>query len=246
MERTGCRLHEMSLRSVLLRCRVGLRSLLVFGLATQLACLPEIKERCPLIIRSTPAPALPHDLAQLDALLIRRATELVEASRGLRRFQVWWFRVGFAEQILPDLCGRLERARELAMAGRTFEAGRKYQAVLVASQVMHFAIAMHAVSDVQRGSAGRSRQCIERPGRRGRGPGHRVATTGRTAHRAGRNELQDQDPSRRAGRGGGALRPAIERRPDRRGNVIPRHARQVAGRRTGRVPAVVHQRSTND
>jgi hypothetical protein len=64
----------------------------------------------------------------------------------LRRFQVWWFRVGIAEQILPDLCGRLERARELAMEGRTFEAGKKYQAVLVASQVMHFAIAMHAVA----------------------------------------------------------------------------------------------------
>jgi len=159
------KLRERSLRSVLLRCGGGLRSLLVFGLATQLACLPEIKERCPLIIGSTPAPSLPNDLAQLDALLIRRATELVEASRGLHRFQVWWFRIGFAEQILPDLCGRLERARELAMRGRTAEAGRKYQAVLVASQVLNFAIAMHAVAqqaEIAGQSGGQITQTIAR------------------------------------------------------------------------------------
>ena len=71
---------------------------------------------------------------------------MVDASRGLHRFQVWWFRVGFAEQFLPDVCDRLERARELALAGRTAEAGRKYQALLVASQVMQFAIAMHTVA----------------------------------------------------------------------------------------------------
>jgi hypothetical protein len=130
-----------------------------------MACLPEVKERCPLIIEPSRPPALPHDLAQLDGLLIRRATELVEASRGLRRFQVWWFRVGFAEQILPDLCSRLERARELAMAGRIAEAGRKYQAVLVASQVMHFAIAMHVVAqqaDIAGQSGGQITQTIAR------------------------------------------------------------------------------------
>src|ERR1044071_659908 len=97
----------------------ALRPVLALGLAAQLACLPEIKDRCPLITSANPTPALPHDLAQLDALLIRRATEMVDASRGLRRFQAWWFRLGFAEQFLPDLCDRLERARALAMAGRT-------------------------------------------------------------------------------------------------------------------------------
>jgi len=155
----------MARRSVLLRGGVGQRVLLVFVLAAQPACLPEIKERCPLIVGSTQAPALPHDLAQLDALLVRRATDLVEASRGLHRFQVWWFRVGFAEQILPDLCGRLERARELAMAGRTVEAGKKYQAVLVASQVVNFAIAMHAVAqqaEVAGQSGGQITQTIAR------------------------------------------------------------------------------------
>lgn len=124
----------------------ALRPALILGLAAQLACLPAIKEQCPLITNPAPAPVLPRDLAQLDALLIRRATEMVEASRGLHRFQVWWFRVGFAEQFLPDLCGRLERARALATAGRIAEAGRKYQALLVASQVMQFAIAMHAMA----------------------------------------------------------------------------------------------------
>src|SRR5437868_7774666 len=119
---------------------------LAFALVLLLACLPEIHERCPLLIGPRSTPALPRDLAVLDALLLRRATEMMEASRGLHRFQVWWFRVGFADQFLPDLCGRLERARELAMAGRTAEAGRKYQALLVASQVMQFAIATHAVA----------------------------------------------------------------------------------------------------
>jgi len=136
----------VSTHSVKERGRAGLQSVLVLILAAQLACLPEIKERCPLLTEPTAAPALPHDLAQLDSLLIRRTQNLMEASRELHRFQVWWFRVGFAERILPDLCGRLERARELAMAGRTVEAGRKYQGLLVASQVMHFAIAMHLVA----------------------------------------------------------------------------------------------------
>jgi hypothetical protein len=122
------------------------RRFFAFGVAVLLACLPQIQERCPLITEPRPPPALPHDLAVVDALLLRRATEMVDASRGLHRFQVWWFRVGFAEQFLPDLCGRLERARELAVAGRIAEAGRKYQSLLVASQVMQLAIAMHAVA----------------------------------------------------------------------------------------------------
>src|SRR5262245_35524590 len=133
-------------RSALPRCTDGWRTVLALSLAAQLACLPQVKERCRLITEAVPAPALPGDLASLDALLIGRATQMVETSRGLHRFQVWWFRVGFAEQILPDLCGRLERARELAMAGRIAEAGRKYQGILVASQVMHFAIAMHVTA----------------------------------------------------------------------------------------------------
>ncbi|HET7110410.1 MAG TPA: hypothetical protein VFI41_06025 [Gemmatimonadales bacterium] len=119
---------------------------LAVGLAVLLACVPEIKEHCPLLTEPRSPPALPRDLALLDALLVRRATEMVDTSRGLHRFQVRWFRVGFAEQFLPDLCARMERARTLAMAGRTAEAGRKYQGLLIASQVMQFAIAVHAVA----------------------------------------------------------------------------------------------------
>src|SRR4051812_11357513 len=68
------------------------------------------------------------------------------ASRKLNRFLVWQFRVTFAEQTLPILCGTLERARALAMAGRPAEAGRKYQALLIASQVVQLAVAMHVTA----------------------------------------------------------------------------------------------------
>src|SRR5262245_59992952 len=68
------------------------------------------------------------------------------ASRRLTSSMVILFRKGFAEELLPLLCSRLEQARGLAIAGRTVEAGRKYQALLVSSQILAFAVAIQSTA----------------------------------------------------------------------------------------------------
>ena len=123
-----------------------LRAALAVGLAAQLACMPEIQERCRLVTSPSPPPALPHGFVELDALLLRRATDMTVASRRLNSSMVILFHKGFAEELLPVLCGRLEQARELALAGRTAQAGRKYQALLVSSQVLAFAVAIQSMA----------------------------------------------------------------------------------------------------
>ncbi len=146
-------------RSALRHLGGVLRAALVLTLAAQLACVPKIAERCRLVTAPTPPPALPAGFAELDALLLRRATDMTLAARELNSSLVVVFHRGFAEQVLPDLCGRLEQARELAMAGRTAEAGRKYQALLVASQVLAFAVAMQSAAqyaDAKSSREGRS------------------------------------------------------------------------------------------
>ncbi len=114
--------------------------------ATQLACVPRIMERCRLVTHPTPPPALPAGFAELDALLLRRATDMTLASRDLNSSLAIVFRRDFAEVLLPALCERLERARTLAMAGRTAEAGKTYQALLVSSQVLAFAVAIQSMA----------------------------------------------------------------------------------------------------
>src|SRR5512146_2759769 len=136
----------MSSRSALRHVAYVLRAALVLALAAQLACVPKIVERCQLVTAPTPPPALPAGFAELDALLLRRATDMTLAVRELNSSLVIVFHRDFAELVLPDLCGRLEQARELAMAGRTAEAGRKYQALLVASQVLAFAVAVQSAA----------------------------------------------------------------------------------------------------
>src|SRR5690349_57895 len=120
--------------------RIGLRAALAVSLAAQVGCTPQIRERCRLVTNPTPPPALPAGFAEIDALLLRRATDMTVASRDLNSSLVIVFHKDFAEQLLPMLCTRLEQARELAIAGRTAEAGRKYQALLVSSQVLAFAV----------------------------------------------------------------------------------------------------------
>src|SRR5689334_1226467 len=104
---------------------------LVALLAAQAACLPELKERC----RPAVEPAsvlLPPDFAQVDQLLVQRAVCMMQSAQQLRGSLSRSFRIYFAEESLPLLCGRLQEARRLAVAGRAREAGRKYQALLVA------------------------------------------------------------------------------------------------------------------
>src|SRR5262245_44425621 len=118
--------------------KAGLRASFVLVLASQLACTPTITERCRLVTHPSPPPSLPAGFAEIDALLLRRANDMTLASRDLNSSVVIIFHKDFAELFLPELCSRMERARELAMAGRTTEAGRKYQALLVATQVLAY------------------------------------------------------------------------------------------------------------
>jgi len=122
------------------------RTVLALVLAAELACAPSITERCRLVTSPTPPPALPAGFAEMDALLLRRAMDMTLASRQLNSSMVFLFHKGFAEELLPALCERMEQARGLAMAGRTAAAGRKYQALLVASQVMAFAVTIQSTA----------------------------------------------------------------------------------------------------
>lgn len=110
------------------------------------ACTREIRERCRFVNEHVRMPALPAGFAEVDRLLIRRVTAMTQASRELRSPLVVSFRIWFAEESLPILCERLERARALALAGRVREAGVRYQSLLLALQVYELAIAMHTFS----------------------------------------------------------------------------------------------------
>src|SRR5689334_19885918 len=111
-------------RSGLRRMAMSFRAMSAVGLGALLACMPEIKERCRLVTDPTPPPAVPDGFAEVDALLLARVNDMTRASRDLNRSIVIIFHKDFAEVLLPELCGRLEHARALAMAGRTVEAGR--------------------------------------------------------------------------------------------------------------------------
>jgi hypothetical protein len=124
--------------------RPALGAALAALLATQPACVGEIRERCPLLTENRPATNLPRDFARLDDLLRHRALQMWHDARQLNGSATRPFRIYFGEETLPLVCGRMEQARALAVAGRAQEAGRKYQALLVLSQVMELAIAVHA------------------------------------------------------------------------------------------------------
>jgi hypothetical protein len=114
-------------------------------LITHSSCVEEIRERCPLVTDGHPAPALPRDFAPLDDLLYHRALQMMHDVRELRGSATTSFHIWFAKDTLPLWCGRLEQARDLARVGQVAAAGRKYQALLVFSQLMELAVAVHAV-----------------------------------------------------------------------------------------------------
>ena len=114
-------------------------------LATQPACVATIQERCPLVTEARAPPALPPDFAQLDGLLYQRAAQMMRDVQRLRGSATTSFHIWFANDTLPLWCGRMEQARALAAAGQRAAAGRKYQALLVFSQLMELAIAVHSV-----------------------------------------------------------------------------------------------------
>jgi hypothetical protein len=104
-------------------------------------------ERCRFVTEHVPTPALPPALGTVDHLLIRRALCMTQEVRELQGALARPFRIYFAEESLPILCDRLEEARRLSVAGKLREAGAKYQALLLASQVFELAIAVHAFSE---------------------------------------------------------------------------------------------------
>lgn len=75
-------------------------------------------------------------------VLVKRATDATLLSRELRGTLARSFRLTFAYELLPEFCSRLDRARALASTGAIKEAGRAYQSLLLASQILHLTIAM--------------------------------------------------------------------------------------------------------
>jgi len=119
----------------------------VLPLVVALACAHEPQERCRLITEHVPTPELPSGFAQVDHALLQRAICTAQEVRRLQGSLARSFRIYFSEETLPLLCGRLELARQLALSGRTREAGLKYQALMVASQVLDLAVALHVFSE---------------------------------------------------------------------------------------------------
>src|SRR5262249_47721621 len=76
----------------------------------------------------------------------QRSAAMIKVVEALRGPVVGTYQVSFGMDALPILCGRLEEARRLAAAGRVREAGRKYQALLVAAQVFELTVALHVFS----------------------------------------------------------------------------------------------------
>lgn len=124
-----------------------LRGVLIAYLVSQLACVHDPGEHCAVIAEGSVRPSLPSGFAEVDRTLVERTRSMTDAARALRGSLARSFRIYYSEDTLPLLCGRLEQARALATNGRAREAGMKYQALLVASQVIALAIALHGFSE---------------------------------------------------------------------------------------------------
>jgi hypothetical protein len=137
------------------------RAVVCITLVLQWACVAEIHEQCSLITDQVPAPAMPAELARVDSLLVQRAICMSGAAHDLRGSMARSFRIYFAYETLPVLCARLGQARQLASSGRIREAGRKYQALLVATQVIELAISIHAFSEYADGMGAPTGRILE-------------------------------------------------------------------------------------
>ncbi|HVE84138.1 MAG TPA: hypothetical protein VND93_14875 [Myxococcales bacterium] len=111
------------------------------------SCAQELRERCRFVTEHVRSPVLPPGFAQVDGLIVRRTLSMTQDVRELRGSLARSFRIYYGEETLPILCGRLEQARQLAASGRAREAGVKYQALLVSSQVFELAVAVQTFSE---------------------------------------------------------------------------------------------------
>src|SRR5262245_20559827 len=120
---------------------------IALSLVVVLACTHEPQVRCRLVAEHIQAPEPPPGFAQLDRTLLQRAICTAQEVGELQGSLAGSFRIDFCEETLPLLCTRLELARQLALRGKSREAGLKYQALLVASQVLELAVALHVFSE---------------------------------------------------------------------------------------------------
>lgn len=112
-----------------------------------IACAPAFQERCRVVTEKVAAPAMPAELAELDRVIVAQATRMIADAREFRGSLAVQFRMGFGEELLPQLCSRLERARSLAAGGKVKESGAVYQALLLGLQVVHLAVAVHLTAE---------------------------------------------------------------------------------------------------
>src|SRR4051794_3624989 len=125
-----------------------MKRLLIMVALSGLGCAtPEIQEHCRFVIQHVPQPPMPPELAAIDRVLVRRAIGMTQQCRALKGSYSLLFRANFAERLLPELCDRLERARSFAAGGSLHEAGRRYQSLLVASQVVQLAVATVSMAE---------------------------------------------------------------------------------------------------
>ncbi|HYV48592.1 MAG TPA: HNH endonuclease [Myxococcaceae bacterium] len=118
------------------------RRLVVLAAIGPLCTSPEIREQCRYTTEHTRQPEMARELALIDSLILNRLLRLTVQVRELHTPVSAAFRVHHADQFLPQLCGQIDLARELATAGRTREAARVYQGLLLASQVAELSVAM--------------------------------------------------------------------------------------------------------
>lgn len=108
---------------------------------------PELQQRCRLVTQHVVPPAMPADFRQLDLLLLGRAVNAAKIAESLKSPLTRSYQKAFAEDVLPYLCDRMELARQFAASGHIREAGREYQALLGASQLLQLELAVMQVAE---------------------------------------------------------------------------------------------------
>lgn len=106
-----------------------------------------VRERCRFVTEHVPRPNMPAGFRELDSMFLHRAWDMTLVARGLNGRWSERYRHTFAEQLLPAICERVERARAEAAAGDIRKAGAHYQGLLVASQVLGLHLAYVQMSD---------------------------------------------------------------------------------------------------
>src|SRR4051812_5867976 len=84
---------------------------------------PEIRQ-CRYVTEHTRMPAMPRELVPVDSLILNRMLRITAEWREMHRPISASFRVHYADQFLPALCGQFDLARTLASGGKVQPAAR--------------------------------------------------------------------------------------------------------------------------